>query len=347
MELNYKYFAEVDSTNTRLKEAAGQGAPEGTVYSAGRQTAGRGRSGHGWESPEGESVATSLLLYPEGLSTEEMALLTPLAAVAVCDAIEELYDLPTQIKWVNDVLINEKKVSGILTEQLLLEEGRRAVVVGIGVNVDQKVFPAEISGMATSICMEMEKAAGTTAGSVVMESAGTTAGRAVMESTGTTAGRSVMESTGTMDEKGSAEAAGDAEERTVREGIGNADEKGSAEAAGDTEEKTVGAASEAADQCQPRKQPDKKELSERIWQGFLHYYEMFMRKRTLGFIRGKYNAKLVNRGRRCVVLDPRGAYEGEAIGIDAEGRLCIRLDDGSERSVDSGEVSVRGIYGYV
>ncbi len=269
MELYYNYFDEVDSTNTRLKEAVKKGALEGTVYSAGRQTDGRGRSGHVWESPEDESISTSLLLYPDELSAEETALLTPLAALAVCDAIEDLYGMPTQIKWVNDVLVNEKKVSGILTEQLLTEDGRRAVIVGIGINVFQKDFPTEIEAIATSIALEAEKI-------------------------GALAGERLK----TKLKK---------EER----------------------------------------RKEQEELIKGLWKSFIRYYEILMGKRTLGFIRGKYNAKLINRGKRCMVMDPNGTYQCEALGIDGMGRLCIRMDDGEEKAIDSGEVSVRGIYGYV
>ncbi len=295
MELEYHYFEEVDSTNTRLKEAAANGAPEGTVYCAGRQTAGRGRSGHDWESPQDESVATSLLLYPDGLSDEETALLTPLAALAVCDAIEGRYGLVTQIKWVNDVLVNEKKISGILTERVLTEDGRRAVVIGIGINVGQRTFPTALSEIATSVAIEMEGVEGRTI--------------AWKESEGEREGQ---EPEGELTER-----------REQLEG-------------------------ERAERREPeRERAERRELTEDVWREFLRYYETFVGKRTLGFVRGKYNAKLVNRGRRCVVCDPEGAYEGEAIGIDGNGRLLIRTDEGDERAIDSGEVSVRGIYGYV
>ncbi|MBQ7677214.1 MAG: hypothetical protein IJT32_03170 [Lachnospiraceae bacterium] len=92
----------------------------------------------------------------------------------------------------------------------------------------------------------------------------------------------------------------------------------------------------------------RRSLTEAVWRRFLFYYTAFLRVQDLGFVRGVYNDRLVNNGRACRVLDPNGVYEGTALGIDEKGRLLIReRSAGTVRAVDAGEVSVRGIYGYV
>ena len=155
----FKYFEEIDSTNLEAKREGEAGAPEFTVISAGTQTAGRGRSGHTWISPKKISVATSILLYPDGISMEHLPRLTIIAGVAVAEAVEELYPLHTQIKWPNDVLIDSKKICGILTEMEAENGHAKQVVCGIGVNVHQKKedFAPEIRDMATSLDIELEK----------------------------------------------------------------------------------------------------------------------------------------------------------------------------------------------
>ena len=152
----FEYVDEIDSTNDELKRRISDGvAGEFSVLSAGMQTGGRGRSGHAWTSPKGSSVSTSMVVIPEGVHKEHIPRLTPLAAVAVGEAIEELYDLRVQIKWPNDILLRGHKVCGILTE-LILREGVPYVVIGIGVNVHVRDFPPEISGIATSIDLVLE-----------------------------------------------------------------------------------------------------------------------------------------------------------------------------------------------
>lgn len=105
---------EVTSTNTLLKAQAEQGAPEGTVLIAESQTAGKGRLGRHFTSPPGTGIYFSLLLRPH-CTAEKSLFITTTAAVAVCEAIEQVTGLNPQIKWVNDVYLNEKKVCGILT----------------------------------------------------------------------------------------------------------------------------------------------------------------------------------------------------------------------------------------
>ncbi len=156
--MNYIYYDEIDSTNNEIKRKLLEGdVPEFTVISAGRQTAGRGRSGHDWESPKDVSVATSIALYPREVSCEAVPRLTLIAAVAVAEALEKLYGLKTAIKWPNDILVSNKKICGILTELSAKDNHVENVVVGIGVNVHNRTFPEEISHMAISVDQALEQ----------------------------------------------------------------------------------------------------------------------------------------------------------------------------------------------
>ncbi len=128
------------------------------MVSASEQTAGRGRSGHVWQSPPGTSISTSMLIYPKGIEPERLPEITILSALSVANAVEKAYFKvaagDVKIKWPNDVLLNQKKLSGILTELCFLPNKEKYVVVGIGVNVFQKSFPADISETATSLWIE-------------------------------------------------------------------------------------------------------------------------------------------------------------------------------------------------
>ena len=138
---------EVDSTNARVKDWAAGGAPEGAVLIAERQSAGRGRRGRSFYSPEGTGLYMSILLRP-AFAAEHTPLITTAAAVAVCRAIRET-GADARIKWVNDVLIGERKVCGILCEGV---PGAYAVL-GIGVNLCDPAggFPPELAAAAGSV----------------------------------------------------------------------------------------------------------------------------------------------------------------------------------------------------
>ena len=136
----------VTSTNTLLKQAAENGAPEGTVLVAEEQTAGRGRLGRSFYSPAGTGVYFSLVLRP-AFSAAESSLITTCAAVAAAGAMEEISGHPTQIKWVNDIYTAGRKVCGILTEAAIDMEsgGLQYAVLGIGINLlkPENDFPEE------------------------------------------------------------------------------------------------------------------------------------------------------------------------------------------------------------
>lgn len=150
-----EFFSEIDSTNRYLKGQAAEGAPAGTVVIANRQSKGRGRLGRSFFSPEEKGIYMSILLRPE-LLPEQAVHITSMAAVAVARAIEQVSGVPAQIKWVNDIFVNQKKVCGILTEAGFNPESRTLdyAVLGIGVNVGTMEFPEELKEIATSVSNE-------------------------------------------------------------------------------------------------------------------------------------------------------------------------------------------------
>lgn len=141
----------VTSTNDVLMKLAGQAASEGTVVSAETQTHGRGRQGRRWTTSEGKALAFSLLLRPH-LRADELPEITLAAAVAVAKTLEDFRFRP-KIKWPNDVLLEGKKVCGILTEMAPKKDKMTGVVLGIGINLNQNPadFPGEIRTSATSL----------------------------------------------------------------------------------------------------------------------------------------------------------------------------------------------------
>jgi len=159
-EIRYEYYESVDSTNDRIKERAHENESQGLVISAGTQTAGKGRIGRKWESPTKDSVSTSLLLTPDDISLEAIPTITVVAAMAVRDALSNLYGLEGKIKWPNDIVLGGKKICGILTEMEMKDNKVWYVVVGIGVNVHNTQFPEEIAFKATSVDIELQKQSG-------------------------------------------------------------------------------------------------------------------------------------------------------------------------------------------
>lgn len=256
IEIRQEYLESIDSTNNEIKRRAQLGAQEGLVISAGMQTAGRGRRGHQWESPNNVSIATSLLLRPS-MAAGEISSLTLVAALAVRQAVERLYGLETLIKWPNDVIIQGKKVCGILTEMSARDGYPEYVVIGIGVNVHTMAFPEELQDKAISIDQALEA------------------------------------SEGAMVARGS-----------------------------------------------------RKELTRAIWEAFVMLYEVFSMTGDLSVVMEEYNRYLVNRNAKVRVMDPQGAWEGIARGINSKGELLVETKD-DLRCVDAGEVSVQGVYGYV
>ena len=244
------YFDELDSTNTKIKELAKGGAGHGTVVVADKQTAGKGRRGRTWESPEGTNLYFSILLRPT-FATEKAPMLTLVMAYSAAKAIREQLHLDAMIKWPNDLVLSKKKICGILTEMTLDGTEIDYIVVGTGINVNLTEFPEELKNTATSLCME----------------------------------------------------------------------KG----------ETV----------------DRKELLGNVLEEFWKQYERFLEVQDLSYFQKEYNEMLVNCGKEVCVLEPGKEYLATARGINELGELLVTKTDGSKAVVYAGEVSVRGIYGYV
>lgn len=240
----------VDSTNLQIKALGESGYPEGTVVTAEEQTAGRGRRGRRWESPRGEALYMSVLLRPR-IETNQASMLTLIGALAVRRAVEDAAGLQSLIKWPNDLVYQGKKICGILTEMYAGAEGIRYIVLGIGVNANQKEFPKELEDRAVSLNMIL--------------------------------GREV----------------------------------------------------------------DRECLAASILNRLEEYYLPFTAQGSLDFVRDEYNQNLVSLQAGVRVLSPGQEYEGVALGIDGRGNLLVRTEAGEIEKVSSGEVSVRGIYGYV
>jgi len=151
------YFTEVTSTNDVAKELVASGAEEGIVVIAEVQTCGRGRLGRGWLSPKG-GIWFSVVLRPK-VKAKDVFKITFLTAVAVAKTIRKTFKLNAEIEWPNDVLINGKKVCGILTETSIRGEAIDSVIVGVGINanVDINFFPKHLRKTVTTLAAEVKR----------------------------------------------------------------------------------------------------------------------------------------------------------------------------------------------
>ncbi len=152
MKLTIIKFETIASTNDEAIRLAKLGVDEGMCITSRQQTAGRGRNGRIWISPADSGLYFSIVLRPK-IEPKLISLLTLMTAVAVSETLKTTYSLSTDIKWVNDIHINGKKICGILAEAFETEIGL-AVVVGIGINLNSQNFPVEFSEIATSILSE-------------------------------------------------------------------------------------------------------------------------------------------------------------------------------------------------
>lgn len=247
---NVFYYEETDSTNTRAKALGEEGVPHGTLAAADAQSAGKGRRGRGWESAPGKDIYMSILLKPQ-ISPVQAPMLTLVMALSVVEAVKEETGLDAGIKWPNDLVINKKKICGILTEMSLEEEQISYVVIGVGINVNHDEFPEELAGRATSLKLESGK-------------------------------------------------------EWIRA-----------------------------------------KLVAQVMEKFEKNYEIFLKDGSLAGLKERYNGLLLNKEREVRVLDPKGEYTAFALGINEKGELLVERENGRRETVFSGEVSVRGIYGYV
>lgn len=249
MAKNIIYLPVTDSTNTQAKRLGEEGAEHGTFVVTQCQTAGRGRRGRSWESPEG-NVYFTFILRPD-VEVSRASMITLISALALAKAIEKVTGLHTQIKWPNDVVANGKKLCGILTESSTDLEYINYVVVGIGINVNQTSFPDELADKASSLLLE----------------------------------------------------------------LGHSVNRGAV-------------------------------LGEFL-NLFEVYYDIFIKTEDMSGLIDVYNEMLVNCGREVKIIEKDKERILKAIGIDENGGLIVENQEGVRESIISGEVSVRGLYGYV
>lgn len=244
------YFNELDSTNTYAKKAAEEPDSDGTLIVADTQNAGKGRRGKTWVSFKETGIWMTIILKPK-IAPKSASMLTLVAGMAVCTGISKVLQLETRIKWPNDVIINGRKICGILTEMSTEIDYINHVVVGIGVNANMEEFPEEIKQTATSLALEQ--------------------------------GHKIMRA----------------------------------------------------------------ELIAGIMKEFEQFYHIFLETENLENLQEEYNSRLVNRGKEVVILTGDSKLEAIACGIDKDGELLVKTKDGSLQAIVAGEVSVRGVYGYI
>ncbi len=152
----FHHFERTGSTNVTAMHAGAEGAPEGSLFIAEEQLAGKGRGGHAWHSEPDSGIYISALLRPR-MPAADTLWFSLIAGLAAHHAISQVIGLSCDLRWPNDIMLGEKKLGGILTE--LSSEGAsvRYLVVGVGLNVNQASFPAELAGLATSLCMETDR----------------------------------------------------------------------------------------------------------------------------------------------------------------------------------------------
>lgn len=242
-------FDTLDSTNDYGKLLAAQKCVHGTLIVADTQTAGKGRRGRVWQSPKGSTISMSLCLEPN-FPAERAAGLTLVMALSVAEAIHEVTNAIPQIKWPNDIVLNGKKICGILTELCFVKEGY-AVILGVGINVNTEEFPEELAKIASSLKVELGKIF------------------------------------------------------------------------------------------------SREELIASVMKHFELFYGQYEQTQDFSLLKEQYEKLLANKDCEVRVLDPKEPYHGVAKGITNEGNLVVHCMDGTKREVYSGEVSVRGLYGYV
>lgn len=152
---NFIYVEEIDSTNTFLLDRKSGVNVSGTVVLAEKQTKGRGRKDRVWYSSKEQNLTFSILLFKEYKLFEHLNLINFSASLSVASSIENLFQMKTELKWPNDVLINKKKTCGILLESASQGSKIDRVVVGIGVNVNQSMFQGQFNYPPTSIRIEL------------------------------------------------------------------------------------------------------------------------------------------------------------------------------------------------
>ena len=253
------YYDVTGSTNNDAKRCGEEGDPHGTVVVADIQNAGKGRRGRGWQTLSGTALAFTILLRPE-FPPDKASMITLVMALSVAEAVEEALegakDAVTTIKWPNDIVLNKKKICGMLTEMTMTPEMDEIqyIVVGAGINVNNaspEEFGEEIRKTATSLRIET--------------------------------GRQI----------------------------------------------------------------NRAGLLEKVLLRFEENYAAFLETLDLSGLKEAYQNHLQGVGNEVRVLDPAGEYTGISHGINDKGELIVEKENGEKVRVYAGEVSVRGLYGYV
>jgi len=148
-----QHLTSIDSTNRLVLDLAREGEPAGFVAVADHQTAGRGRLGRSWEAEPGSSLLVSVLLRPD-LPAERLHLLTLAAGLSLADAVGSVAGVTAGLKWPNDLVVDDRKLAGLLAEADVAAGAARAVVIGAGCNLTADAFPPELAHQATSVELE-------------------------------------------------------------------------------------------------------------------------------------------------------------------------------------------------
>ena len=156
MKMRINYYEELDSTNEEAKTRAEKGAAEGTVIIADYQTAGKGRMGRTWIAQKGMNLSMSIILRPETVPGDT-AQLTLLIGMVICNTLKKNYSVEANIKWPNDIILNGKKIGGILLESKIESNKVKFVVLGIGMNVNNEIFSDELKQKASSLRLETDR----------------------------------------------------------------------------------------------------------------------------------------------------------------------------------------------
>ncbi len=244
------FYDVIDSTNNEAKRLAETGAADGTLVVTELQEHGKGRRGRGWVTPAKASIMMSLVLRPQ-IRPEHASSVTLVMGLAVAEACREFCKVDARIKWPNDVVVDGRKICGILTELSSEVDYINYLVIGTGINANLTELPLEIAATATSL--------------------------------------------------------------TLQTGM----------------------------------KIDRAGLIAACLERFETYYRKFLQTEDVSLLLLQYNALLAGKEGRVCVLEPGKEYIGTSHGINERGELLVEREDGTIERVYAGEVSVRGIYGYV
>ncbi len=242
-------YEQIDSTNKEAKRKGMEGRGNLLIISE-EQLSGSGRRGKGWVSAKNTGIYMTMLLKPD-LTPSQGAMLTLIAGIAVLRAIKKQADMDCKIKWPNDIVLNNKKICGILTEMSSEIDFINYLVIGIGINVNQSSMEEDIKKIGTSLRLEGGQ------------------------------------------------------------------------------------------------EYSRKQLIIQVIEEFTPLYNKYLEDKSLEFIIEEYNRDCINIGKIVKIEENKNIYLGKALMVNNEGELIVELEDKTIKTISSGEVSVRGLYGYV